>query len=198
MRTMYPDDGTKTCEACGKEFERPRTCSLGNWKRARFCSIPCRHTCLSKKVATEMELFALCHPEPNSGCWIWAGDCHRRHGYGRVSQNNRPVQVHRLAYALRHGTIPDDLSVLHHCDTRLCANPDHLYIGTAADNMRDCITRKRIPRGERRASAKLTEADVRTILSSGGTGRALAEALGVSQGTIGKIRRRERWRHVSP
>ncbi len=106
----------------------------------------------------------------------------------------------RIAWTLLRGEIPEHLRVLHTCDNSLCVNPDHLYLGTAAQNTADMIKRGRrgdttMP-GSRNRFAKLTEDQVRQIRASTETGEALAAIFGVSSGTISKIRRYEKWRHI--
>lgn len=76
-------------------------------------------------------------PVPWSGCWLWEG--YVRSGYGRLRQKS----VHRLAWEDANGPIPNGMSVLHRCDVRLCCNPDHLFVGTNADNNRDMSSKGR-------------------------------------------------------
>lgn len=70
------------------------------------------------------------------GCWEFAGRIHTL-GYGTISYKGRLWQAHRLAYTLAKSEIPDGLVVMHSCDNRKCINPDHLSLGTVADNNRD-------------------------------------------------------------
>ncbi len=72
-------------------------------------------------------------------CWLWAAATHER-GYGLVGWNGRTWRANRVAWTLVHGPIPAGLYVLHKCNNPPCCNPfspDHLYLGTQLDNMRD-------------------------------------------------------------
>jgi hypothetical protein len=136
-------------------------------------------------------------PEPNSGCWLWDASVYPR-GYG-VFEHPDTRYAHRASWIFRYGSIPENLCVLHKCDVRSCVNPDHLFLGTQADNMKDMDNkrRRRPARGVRAASAKLTEDIVREIKLDHRPAKDLARAYGVQPEAIHKIRRGERWRHVS-
>lgn len=83
----------------------------------------------------------------DAGCWEWQG--HRNeHGYGRVSVGGRRMYAHRLAYLATHFVIPEGLVVMHRCDNPPCVNPDHLAIGTYADNTADMIAKGRSRLGQ--------------------------------------------------
>lgn len=88
---------------------------------------------------------------PFSGCWVWMGSCEKG-GYGDVRRGGYHKTVHRLSYELYRGPIPSGLHVLHRCDVRLCVNPDHLFIGTNADNIADRDAKGRTPRPSYRPS----------------------------------------------
>lgn len=94
----------------------------------------------------ETALFSLAVPEPNTGCLLWEGTRNAA-GYGVVSRKVASSvgerMAHRAALALKLGSIPVGLFVCHRCDTPSCINPDHLYAGTIADNVRDCVVRRR-------------------------------------------------------
>ena len=111
-------------------------------------------------------------PEPNSGCWLWLGT-DSGEGYGSFFYEGRPQLAHRVSWQIHRGDL-NGLWVLHHCDTRGCVNPDHLYLGTVKENSRDAIARNRIapylPRGETHPKARFTESVVRDIRSKYASG----------------------------
>lgn len=88
-----------------------------------------------------------------SGCWTWTACVDKRTGYGIFvwKRDGKPWTrtAHRSAYELAHGPIPEGKMVLHTCDVRTCVRPDHLYLGTHADNMQDKVERNRCATGLR-------------------------------------------------
>lgn len=140
-------------------------------------------------------------PEPNSGCWIWLGAISGRHGYGVVRINRKTRRAHRMVLELSSGfAIPRELDACHTCDLRCCVNPDHLFVGSRADNMRDCANKGRIvtpnAAGEDCPNSKLTDAEVLAIRSSRLSQRKLGAIYGVDKGTIACIQHRKTWRHL--
>jgi len=137
-------------------------------------------------------------PEPNSGCWLWLGSDHW-HGYGYFQLPGRiTVRAHRAAMMLYRGfDLRSPLQVLHRCDVPCCVNPDHLFLGTNADNRADMVNKKRQTRGEAHPRAKLTAATVKRIFSDPLPSRAAGVKYGVSHTTIKDIRKQKIWRHVT-
>ena len=126
------------CAICGSTFKTDR-------RKVKSCSASCRLALAwrgTKRVEFEANkrlrfetLIA-----KSDGCWIWQGTV-MSNGYGRFGRGSYP---HRYAWELFSGqTIPAKMQVNHHCDTPLCVRPDHLYLGTQLENMRDRLARGR-------------------------------------------------------
>ena len=128
------------------------------------------------------------------GCWIWQ-KYKNKDGYGKVTFMAKTRQAHRLAWELRNGEIPGGLNVLHSCDTPACINPDHLFLGTTLDNVRDKQKKGRSPRGDLTRAAKLTWPQVNRIRRTVGLSQStMANKYGVCQATISNIRLDKTWR----
>ena len=130
------------------------------------------------------------------GCHIFTGSKDKC-GYGRIGKDGKYVRVHREVWKKHHGQILNGMSVCHHCDKPSCVNPDHLFLGTHADNMRDRASKGRYNnRKENNPCAKLTSLEVATIrklLSEGYSRASLGREFGVSEGMIGHIKHNRAW-----
>lgn len=136
------------------------------------------------------------------GCWLWAGAMPQKTGYGTMQHNGRSVGAHRISYLLHKGPIPAGLFVCHKCDVPACVNPDHLFLGTVADNANDMYRKGRgnTAIGEDHAKAKITEADVPKILARlliGHSCAVIAADYGVTDCAINAIRRGKSWNHIT-
>lgn len=154
--------------------------------------------------------------QPELGpCWIWTGS-KRNKGYGAFvfSSGSEVVQgrAHRYSWQIHNGPIPDALSVLHKCDNPPCVNPDHLFLGTIADNNRDILEKGRhvragtygpgqYKRGTAHHAAKLTEELVKEIRELHATGRwsysQLGARFGINRSAAYKIVKRLHWKQVT-
>lgn len=153
---------------------------------------------LPKKRPTASELFDKKWRPDKSGCHIWTAS-KMKNGYGKFGNGfgRSPLLAHRFAYARRYGEIPHGMVVMHKCDTPACVNPDHLVLGTQADNVADMLAKRRNARGERRWNAIATEKIVVKVRTSRGlTRRQLAEKYNISYDVVSQIIRRDTWKHI--
>lgn len=142
-----------------------------------------------------------------NGCWLWTGNV-TSSGYGKVglgSTSSGDVLAHRLSWELvNNKPVPKGMYVLHHCDNPLCVNPNHLFVGSQADNIQDMLAKGRCrhpnpARGERNGNSKLTESqviDIRVLLASGKSALSIGKLYGVCHSTILDIRNRVIWATV--
>lgn len=149
-------------------------------------------------MTIEETLVKFVTPEPNTGCWLWTG-AEKGNGYGNLTYKYKSYLAHRFIYASLKGKIPKGQHLCHKCDTRACVNPDHLFLGTPKDNMRDMIKKGRNLKGEQVHNTKLTSSDVLNIrqkYSNGVFQTILAKQYGIGQSTISRIILRKVWRHI--
>lgn len=206
---------SKRCKQCGKMFMPRYRVTRAYWQRRRYCSVTCR--CLAQPppkrkgpVRPVRERFLEKIKEGGRDeCWPWTG-ARDAFGYGLMFRTKKPRswwRGHRLAYELFVGKIPNGLHVLHHCDNPPCCNPEHLWLGTPADNAGDKEQKGRggqigspgaDRRGEKNGNSHLNRRTVSLIRRSYSRGRmsqqAIADTYGVGQSQISRIVRRENWR----
>lgn len=140
-----------------------------------------------------------------SDCVYWE-KCKDKDGYGMTFHNGKVVRAHRLAYCEANNLDLVEIKrlvVRHRCNNPSCVNPEHLLVGTQADNNRDRANANRShrPFGEKNCSAVLSEPAVREIKLRNNRGlnvthEALGREFGVSQATISRILSGKRWGYV--
>lgn len=147
--------------------------------------------------------------DKSGACWLWTG-AKAAHGYGRVQlERTRTLRgAHRVAWELTYGTIPEGEGyhgwcVCHHCDNPSCVNPEHLFLGTQRDNVRDMVEKgrkvKSAGRGERHWSARLTREQViaaRGMHTLGITMDSIANAWGVGIWSLRDAVKGRSWRSL--
>ena len=155
-------------------------------------------------------------------CWLWTGHVSSE-GYGRFYLGRKTrIAAHRLSYEIVHGAAPSTLVVCHVCDNRPCVNPQHLFLGTQADNVEDCVRKGRhgsvlkpwrVPTGDRNgarthpetrqgennAKSRLTEVqviEIRRLGSEGVPSNVLGRMFDIPTAYARAIVRGLRWRHL--
>lgn len=147
-------------------------------------------------------------PEPNCGCWLWLGHVNLSGSgieYAVFVVAGQTYRAARFMYRRFKGPIPPNLLVRHRCDVGLCVNPDHLELGTHAENSRDMVVRGRhrngshILVGERVKGSKLKAVDIPVIrarVAAGDLHREIASDYGVSKQVVSSIIRGLAWKSV--
>lgn len=166
--------------------------SIGNWLR-RY-GIPSRPR---KKLAERIsDRFAKSYRVNEDGCWIWtkgyAGGTNGRYGMLRFPDGSS-IPAHRLSYELHNGPIPKGLFVCHRCDVPACVNPEHLFVGTAADNNADRDAKGRTLARELHPRAKITEEIVAAIRASDDDCPTLARRYGIDRTHAWRIKVGKSW-----
>lgn len=198
------------CERCGVE-RAYHECQFKGGVMPRFC-----RRCFYVHKRAHPEEFQLSEREfwdrvqKTSGCWFYMGPTRGQRGYGAWKSE----YAHRFSWRIAHGPIPKGLFVLHRCDNTKCVRPDHLWLGTHEDNMREMKRRGRGPAGERNGSrthpermqrgvdrhnARLNPRKVRRMrkLYAGGMRLCLlAREFDVAHATVLAVVRRKTWKHV--
>lgn len=131
---------------------------------------------------------------PEAGCWLWARFLTPK-GYGQTRFAHRNWFAHRLSYTVFIGPIEDGKVVAHKCDTPSCVNPEHLFVGTQAENLADMRNKNRGAIGEM-CNSVLTDEKVLYIRNSRLQHKQLAKEIGCDAETIRLARIGERWSHL--
>jgi hypothetical protein len=162
-----------SCEYCDK--------TLTGRQSVRFCDPGCYRAWQADRAATgSVARFWAKVKKTPSGCWLWTASTSRGYGQFNVAGIGR-IYAHRYAWVLTNGPILDNLSVLHRCDTPICCNPNHLFLGTQQENLNDARQKGRLVDG--RHLIKLSDADlldIRLNYRPRVNGKALAAKYGIS------------------
>ncbi len=135
--------------------------------------------------------------EPTAtGCRLWLRGKNVK-GYGVFGCPTK--SAHRTIWSSVHGPIPSGMLICHSCDTPSCCEITHLFLGTPADNMIDCATKGRRPKGDQHWKQILKAEDIPQIRQDTANGisqGALARRYGVHQSTICNVVKRKTWNHI--
>ena len=138
--------------------------------------------------------------DKTDSCWLWKGRLKQPHNYGTVQKDHKTIYIHRMAYTLTFGEIPDNLVVRHNCHVRHCGNPAHLEVGTQAENIQDSVKDARFPKGENHYSAKLNKNIVievrKRYWKNNESCSNLAKELEINEGTLRNAINGKTWKHL--
>jgi hypothetical protein len=142
---LTPRQTERQCEWCGTTFVT-KMCHVESGG-GRFCSPRCVSFWREKQRRPPLaeRFWAKVDKNAPGGCWLWTA-CRNQLGYGEFSVKNRSMWAHRVAWELVNGPIPNGLEICHNCptgDNPSCVNPEHMFLGTHADNLRDAIKKQR-------------------------------------------------------
>lgn len=169
------------CAHCGAAF-------TSSANRTRYCGWNCYRAALQQKSADTLVARFWAKVQKTQGCWLWTGGTIRGYGQfnvGRVADKQHTVYAHRHAWAITNGPIGRDVNVCHSCDVPLCVNPNHLFLGSQAENLNDARRKGRLVPG--RHLIKVSDDGMRDIMRRyrpGRNGLELASEYGVCLNTI--------------
>lgn len=163
----------------GKDVSLMHSCNMRNCCNVKHLYIP-----TTEEKTTERFWSFVNIGEPDE-CWEWQG-CFTKTGYGTFYAHGKQQRAHRYAYEITNGPLPkwnnpsNGTCVCHKCDNPKCVNPDHLFLGSHADNQTDKTNKGRTPHGMQHWNSKLSSDDVKAIKTSVDmTARQLAGMYGV-------------------
>ncbi|MBV8666706.1 MAG: HNH endonuclease [Burkholderiaceae bacterium] len=137
-----------------------------------------------------------------SGCWQWVG-AKKPTGYGNFYMNSRYMGAHCASYLLFSGEIQEGKFVCHKCDNPSCVNPEHLFLGSPKENMRDMMSKGRaigIAQGEEaHPESKLTAknvVEIRQLRAGGETLKNIGARFGITESNVHYIVTGKTWCHV--
>lgn len=174
----------ESCDRPAIEHRRYCTGHEARWRKHGDVRehIPLKHY---RRGPAEVKFGDCYSVDPSTGCWVWTSTRSDKN-YGTLFTDRRKVLAHRWSYEHFVGPIPAGLFVCHHCDNPPCVNPNHLFVGTNLDNMRDAAAKGRFPVGRNHAKA-VPEADlmeIRDLLTSGMSMLAVKHQTGRAYRTV--------------
>lgn len=181
----------------------PRFCSKGCFqKTSPQWLVRTEYSLLSEQEKAErLRLYFERNVIRKRGCWDWKG-AKTSNGYVRMDYARKEprISVHKYSWMIHNGDVPEGMLVLHRCDNRRCSNPDHLFLGTQADNMSDMKSKCRSASGERNVNAKFDKKkikEIRKLLEMGVRVSRISKDFNVHITSIYRIKHGKTWKHVN-
>lgn len=190
----------RICIQCQKSFKIWP--SDLNYIKAIYCSNRCQHEWQNQPHRVLEKFLSLIEINIETECWEWQG-VKNELSYGIFCTNKLKIRAHRYAWELFRQPIPSGLFLCHHCDNPACINPDHMFVGTQADNVKDMEKkgrRRNKPQpGEKNYFAKLNEEQVRTIFFYKGhmSAKEMATLFHITTAAIWFIWSGRTWKHLN-
>lgn len=184
------------CATCGTPFHP----WAGRESTSKVCGLACNGPHAAKKIRNTEDDFESYVSKKDGGCWEWQGPI-IWNGYGKFHFSRSRMLAHRYAYLRFKGEIPEGNVVCHSCDNRKCVNPDHLWTGTQADNLRDMWEKGRGDAGvkvhsEAHPLSKITREVALAIRADQRVAREVAADYGVSKSLVLGIKKGTHWKYA--
>lgn len=171
------------CKSCNKEL-------INKHKGAKYCN----RKCMALGYSINLETDFIKNINKTDTCWLWTGNLATT-GYGRIKK----LYAHRISYEMFNGKIPDGMFVCHKCDNPPCVNPDHLFLGTQLDNIRDMHKKGRNNNlsGENTHFSKITGSEAIEIFISDRKYKDIGDEYGITRGCVSAIKSKRTWKKVT-
>lgn len=137
--------------------------------------------------------------DKSGDCWMWMASSLKSNGRGQFPNARRyggSTSPYRFSWQIHFGPIPKGMLICHHCDNPLCVNPQHLFLGTHADNTQDMVSKGRSCKGNRNGQAKATEELITKVREFRGTHQEASEFFGIPRRRIISYRRGDTWNYL--